>query len=874
MLFLENIKKDYVTGTETVEALKGVTVGFRDCEFVSVLGPSGCGKTTLLNIIGGLDGYTGGDLRIGGVSTKRYRDRDWDNYRNHSVGFVFQSYNLIPHQSVLANVELALTLSGVPRAERRRRAREALEKVGLGDQLRKRPNQLSGGQMQRVAIARAIVNDPEILLADEPTGALDTETSVQVMELLKEIARDRLVVMVTHNPQLAETYSTRIIRLLDGRVTDDSMPLTEAERSATEPPAKQKAEKKRARMSALTAFSLSLHNLLTKKARTVLVAFAGSIGIIGIALILSLSSGATDFIGRVQKDTLSSYPISVERQGVDYSELLRSMTGASDGEDLPFEEGKIYSDDRLSSMMNSMVAGVKENDLVSFKRFLEENDAELREYVSAVAYRYSTPLPIYAADTENGILQVNPATLMSDLGIAPRMMTASSSAGSYDVFDELLDNPELIASQYDVLAGRLPENKEDLVLIVDEKNRVTDYVLYVLGVKDQAQARAVFDAVSKGESLETEQISLTYDEILSLTFRLLPATSLYEKDEATGIWLDRSEDAAFLKQTIDAEGLTLRIVGILRPSDASVATSASGGVGYLSSLTDYLIGRVAESDAVRAQKENPETDIFTGLPFSAGGQTMTMEEIRAYLALLPAEKAAEENAKLAAMKAAGMSDEAVAATYAKTLSGSSSTYERNLQKLGVSSPDDPAAILLYPKDFDAKDALAAMIDRYNGDKTEEEQISYTDYVGIMMKSVTVIINAISYILIAFVAVSLVVSSIMIGIITYISVLERTKEIGVLRAVGASKRDVSRVFNAETFIIGLAAGSLGIALTLLLLIPVNAVIRHFTDIAGLAALPLAGALVLILISVLLTLLAGLFPARLAAKKDPVIALRSE
>ncbi len=874
MLFLDNIKKNYVTGTETVEALKGVTIGFRDCEFVSVLGPSGCGKTTLLNIVGGLDGYTDGDLRIGGVSTRRYRDRDWDNYRNHSVGFVFQSYNLIPHQSVLANVELALTLSGVPRAERRRRAREALEKVGLGDQLRKRPNQLSGGQMQRVAIARAIVNDPEILLADEPTGALDTETSVQVMELLKEIARDRLVVMVTHNPELAKTYSTRIIRLLDGRVTDDSMPLTEAEQSATEAPPKQKTEKKRARMSAFTAFSLSLHNLLTKKARTALVSFAGSIGIIGIALILSLSSGATDFIGRVQKDTLSSYPISVERQGVDYSELLRSMTGASDGEDLPFEEGKIYSDDRLSSMMNSMVAGVKENDLVSFKRFLEENDAELREYVSAVAYRYSTPLPIYASDTENGILQVNPATLMSDLGIAPRMMTAGSSSGSYDVFDELLDNPELIASQYDVLAGRLPENKEDLVLIVDEKNRVTDYVLYVLGVKDQAEARAVFEAVSKGESFETEPVSLSYDEILSLTFRLLPATSLYDRDEATGLWLDRSEDPAFLKQTIDAEGLTLRIVGILRPSDASVATSASGGVGYLSSLTDYLIERVADSDVVRAQKENPETDIFSGRPFSAGGQTMTMEEINAYLALLPAEKAAEENAKLAAMKAAGMSDEAVAATYAKTLSGSSSTYERNLQKLGVSSPDDPSAILLYPKDFDAKDALAAMIDRYNEDKPEEERISYTDYVGIMMKSVTVIINAISYILIAFVAVSLVVSSIMIGIITYISVLERIKEIGVLRAVGASKRDVSRVFNAETFIIGLAAGSLGIALTLLLLIPVNAVIRHFTDIAGLAALPLAGALILILISVLLTLLAGLLPARLAAKKDPVIALRSE
>ena len=878
MLFLENIKKDYVTGNETVEALKGVTLGFRDCEFVSVLGPSGCGKTTLLNIIGGLDGYTEGDLRIGGVSTKDYRDRDWDNYRNHSVGFVFQSYNLIPHQSVLANVELALTLSGVPRAERRRRAREALEKVGLGDQLRKRPNQLSGGQMQRVAIARAIVNDPEILLADEPTGALDTETSVQVMELLKEISRDRLVVMVTHNPQLAERYSTRIIRLLDGRVTGDSMPLSEEERNAPPSSARQKTEKKRARMSAFTAFSLSLNNLLTKKARTILVAFAGSIGIIGIALILSLSSGATDFIGRVQKDTLSSYPLSVQRQGVDYSELLRSMTGSSgDGEET-FEEGKIYSDDRLASMMNAMVSGVRENDLASFKKFLTENQTELDGYVSAVAYRYATPLRLYAADTENGVLQVNPATLMSDLGIVPRMMTGGSplsGGGSYDVFNELLDNPGLLASQYDVLAGRMPEKKEDLVLIVDERNRVSDYILYTLGVKDPAEAREILDAVSKGESLSPEPVALSYDEILALSFRLLPATALYEKDAVSGVWKDRSEDTAYLKGKIDSEGLTLRIVGILRPSDASVATSASGGVGFLPSLTDYLVRLVADSDPVRAQKEDPDTDIFSGLPFPSGSRTMTMAEVTAYIAALPPEQAAAEQAKLAALKASGLNDEAAAAAYAKSLSTvSSSTYDRNMQKLGLADPDDPSAILLYPKDFDSKDAIAAMIDRYNAEKKEEEKITYTDYVGIMMSSVTVIINAISYILIAFVAVSLVVSSIMIGIITYISVLERTKEIGVLRAVGASKRDVSRVFNAETFIIGLASGSLGIGITLLLLLPINAVIKHFTDIGGLAALPLSGAVVLIAISVVLTLIAGLFPARLAAKKDPVIALRSE
>ncbi len=881
MLFLENIKKDYVTGNETVEALKGVTLGFRDCEFVSVLGPSGCGKTTLLNIIGGLDGYTEGDLWIGGVSTKDYRDRDWDNYRNHSVGFVFQSYNLIPHQSVLANVELALTLSGVPRAERRRRAREALEKVGLGDQLRKRPNQLSGGQMQRVAIARAIVNDPEILLADEPTGALDTETSVQVMELLKEISRDRLVVMVTHNPQLAERYSTRIIRLLDGRVTGDSAPLSAGEEEACRAasvPQKEKTEKKRARMSAFTAFSLSLNNLLTKKARTILVAFAGSIGIIGIALILSLSSGATDFIGRVQKDTLSSYPISVQRQGVDYSELLRSMTGSSGDGDETFEEGKIYSDDRLASMMNAMVSGVRENDLASFKKFLTENQTELDGYVSAVAYRYATPLRLYAADTENGVLQVNPATLMSDLGIVPRMMTGGSplsGGGSYDVFNELLDNPGLLASQYDVLAGRMPEKKEDLVLIVDEHNRVSDYILYTLGVKDPAEAREILDAVSKGESLSPEPVALSYDEILALSFRLLPATALYEKDAVSGVWQDRSADTAYLKGKIDSEGLTLRIVGILRPSDASVATSASGGVGFLPSLTDYLVRLVADSDPVRAQKENPDTDIFSGLPFPSGSRTMTMAEVAAYIAALPPEQAAAEQAKLAALKASGFSDEAAAAAYAKTLSTvSSSTYDRNMQKLGLADPADPSAILLYPKDFDSKDAIAAMIDRYNADKKEEEKITYTDYVGIMMSSVTVIINAISYILIAFVAVSLVVSSIMIGIITYISVLERTKEIGVLRAVGASKRDVSRVFNAETFIIGLASGSLGIGITLLLLLPINAVIKHFTDIGGLAALPLSGAVVLIVISVVLTLIAGLFPARLAAKKDPVIALRSE
>ena len=868
MLTLKHITKEYTAGDTSVQALKGIDLSFRKNEFVSVLGPSGCGKTTLLNIIGGLDHYTTGDLLIGGRSTKEFRDADWDTYRNHSVGFVFQSYNLIPHQTVLQNVELALTLSGVSKAERRKRATQVLEKVGLGDQLHKRPNQMSGGQMQRVAIARALVNDPEILLADEPTGALDSETSVQIMELLKEIASDRLVIMVTHNPELAERYSTRIVRLLDGRVTSDSHPY---EGSTQKQPLKKKGKGK-ASMHFWTALSLSFNNLCTKKGRTLLTSFAGSIGIIGIALILALSSGARAYIARVEEDTLANYPITIEQSTMDLAGMMTSFLGSAEAEEFA-DDGSIHANTMMQNMLQAMSQQQEHNDLAAFKQYLEEDPDGMRAYLSDIQYSYDTPLNLYQSDTSTGIVQVNPSQVFNELGMGTMTEMASSMSamgemgGGVDAWSRLTDNTALLETQYDVLAGRLPAAWSEAVIVADQDGRVSDYTLYTLGLLDTADLRAMLDEIMAGGEVTSEPVSYPYEELLSLSFKLLKETDYYRQTENG--WQDMREDAAFMEQAL-AQAEEIKIVGVLKVSDDAVSSNNArrGFVGYRSDLMDHLVEEVNASAIVAAQQADPETDVFTGKPFR-GTETAEAQTFD------PSALSAEQQAYLASL-----SEEERAALIAQyqAQSVSSATYEGNLQALGVADPDAPTAINLYPVDFEAKEAVAELIDAYNERMEQADEagkrIQYTDYVGLMMSSVTTIINAISYILIAFVAISLVVSSIMIGIITYISVLERTKEIGVLRSIGASKRDVSRVFNAETLIIGFTAGVLGIGVTLLLVMLANIIIQNLTGLANLAALPWAGALILVGISMALTLIAGLIPARLAAKKDPVVALRSE
>ena len=865
MLKLLNITKEYVMGDNNVEALKGIDVEFRSNEFVSILGPSGCGKTTLLNIIGGLDRYSEGDLIISGRSTKEYADCDWDTYRNHTIGFVFQSYNLIPHQSVLSNVELALTLSGVSREERRERAKKALEKVGLGDQLNKKPNQMSGGQMQRVAIARALVNNPEILLADEPTGALDSETSLQIMDLLKEIARDRLVIMVTHNPELANTYSSRIIKLSDGKIIDDSNPF------CSEVTDKTSKLQKKPSMSWLTAFSLSCNNLLTKKARTFLTAFAGSIGIIGIALILSLSNGVQAYIDSVEEDTLSSYPIMLEQSTTDINEMISNMM-KNNAEVNSQEEGKIYSNDIMTEMMTAMVNGSTSNDLKAFKEYIENDGNEINEYTSDIKYTYSTTMNIYTKDG----YKVNPSEVFLKLGFNseenfsnPAMMTNA------DVWQELLDNDELIEKQYDVIAGRMPKEYNEIVVIVDENNQISDYTLYTLGLKDSEELVKMMEKAMNGEKLdEVKQTSYTYEEILNLSFRLLLNSDYYEKLDS-GIWADKSEDELYLLNKLQ-NSIEVNVVGILRTdSDSASNNAASGTVGYLSSLMTHLINEVNSSEIVIEQQQNPEIDVFTGLPFPSNEEP-TMDDLNAYIATQPAELQTQFNMYIKQMQSEGMTDSQIISRFSSYIkaSSSSSTYEENLARLGVSDLNNPSGIKIYPKDFESKEMIGNCIDTYNKSKDENKQITYTDYIGLMLSSVTTIINAISYILIAFVSISLIVSSIMIGIITYISVLERTKEIGILRAMGASKRDIANVFNAETLIVGLAAGILGIVVTLLLLMPINVIISHITSIAGLAVLPSGAAVALIIISMLLTFIAGLIPSRIAAKKDPVTSLRTE
>lgn len=1005
MLELKSIKKDYPAGNDVVHALKGVSLQFRENEFVSILGPSGCGKTTMLNIIGGLDGYTDGDLVINGRSTKDFKDRDWDAYRNHSVGFVFQSYNLIPHQTVLQNVEIALSLSGVSKAERRSRAKKALEDVGLGNQLKKRPSEMSGGQMQRVAIARALVNNPDIILADEPTGALDTETSVQVMDILKEVAKDRLVVMVTHNPELAEKYSTRIIRMLDGEIIGDSAPLTKEETAAERDKenAKQPTGKrqKKPSMSLWTSFSLSLKNLFTKKGRTALTSFAGSIGIIGIALIFAVSQGMTTYIDTIQEDTLSSYPLTIEAQHMDMGSLLETFIGkAASGNQ--HENDAVYQKGMLYNMINSLnTAESKENDLASFKKYIDSErdnpESALGLALSGVQYTYDMDMPVYTKGVDGEIIQSDTRALLQELLIeyfgmdlssmlsmgdsygTTSMMESMSSmspmGSSVVLWQEMLpgDNGRLISSllekQYDVIYGSWPTEYNEIVLVVDENNEIDDMTLYALGLKSKDDIDALANAAFNKETIEVEEQKWSYEDICSMEFRTVFPSDCYTLDESTGLYTDLRDTQAGLKYLYD-NGTVLKVSGIIRPNEDSVSTVLSGSIGYTSKLTEYVIENSKDSPAVKAQLADPSLDIFTGLPFKENTGSLSVEEksaeFKTYLSTLDssgkadtyvkimsvpaeaeldamvsqtldsmtredieaamlssltaqtgmaedevsdyiakmsdgdinelfangvrekikAEYAAGVVEKLSAMPAEQLSmaldaavdtytDEQMALYYDEVLKFSESTYDTNLTTLGYVDLESPASVNLYASSFENKDVIEEAITAYNDDKDDFEKITYTDYVGLMMSSITTIINAITYVLIAFVAISLIVSSIMIGVITLISVQERTKEIGILRAIGASKRNVSNMFNAETVIIGLFSGSLGVGITYLLCIPINLILHQVTGIGNLnAILPIQVAIVLIAISVLLTLFAGVIPSRSAAKKDPVVALRSE
>lgn len=867
MLQLKNITKNYLSGDNEVQALKGINIEFRENEFVSILGQSGCGKTTLLNIIGGLDRYTSGDLIINGKSTKEFKDKDWDIYRNHSVGFVFQSYNLIPHQTVLANVELALTISGVGKSERKRRAIEALQKVGLGDQLNKKPNQMSGGQMQRVAIARALVNDPDILLADEPTGALDSKTSVQVMEILKEISKDRLIIMVTHNPELAKKYSSRIVKLLDGKIIDDSNPYKSSEEDVKK--ARNKKDKSgKASMKFTTAVRLSLNNLMTKKGRTFLTSFAGSIGIIGIALILSLSHGMQSYINRVEEDTLSSYPLTIQEASIDVTSMLEAMMG--NGEKEEHNDNKIYSRPIVNNILETVSTKLQTNNLEEFKKYLESGDTNIKDYINAIQYEYNLNLNIYKQNEDKTYQQVNPSKVFDELGFgemmesrqsASSMMSGSMAMTQTDVWTEMLDNQNLLQSQYDVLAGNWPTKYNEVVLIVDENNEVSDYTLYSLGIKDIKELNESMKKIKNKEKVEAgESESYSYDDLLNYKFKILLNTDYYK--ESGNTWQDMSNDDEYMKNVVDnAEEIT--IVGIIKPNEENVSSSGAGMIGYTKELKEYVINKINETEIVKEQKENPNINVFTGIEFpenqnSSFDYSQLTDEQRMYMATLSEAELAE------LMK-----------NYAEN---STATYDSNLSTLGVVDLNKPSTINIYPKDFESKDMITTRISEYNDKQTndgkEENVITYTDIVGVMMSSVSTIINVISYVLIAFVGISLVVSSIMIGIITYISVLERTKEIGILRSIGASKKDVSRVFNAETLIIGLVAGLIGIVVTLLLNIPINMIIKSIVGISNISKLPTAGAIILVVISVGLTMIAGLIPARFAAKRDPVEALRTE
>ena len=849
MLELKKITKKYLSGTNSVSALKGIDLKFRETEFVSILGPSGCGKTTLLNIIGGLDQYTTGDLIINGKSTKNFKDKDWDTYRNHSIGFVFQNYNLIPHQTVLANVELALTLAGISKSERRKRTIKALKDVGLGDQIHKKPNQMSGGQMQRVAIARALVGNPDILLADEPTGALDTKTSVQIMELLKEISKTKLVIMVTHNPDLAEKYSTRIIKLLDGKVTDDSMPYNGEQEK------KEEEKTGKTNMSFLTALSLSLNNLLTKKGRTILTAFAGSIGIIGIALILSLSSGMQNYINQVEEDTLSSYPITLQETTMDTGELLNAAMDS--GTTYPaYDDDLIHSMNISSDMLSIMSSGAKSNNLEAFKAYIDENENTFNEYANAIQYSYNLNLNIYKENSD-GYTQVNPDQIMNELGFGQMNEISnmfSSGVSSYNAFNEMLDNQNLIEEQYDCLAGHLPENYNEVVLVVNKDNYISDYTLYSIGLLDSDELVENYNAMINGEEVtDLEELSYSYEDLLDVKFKVLLNTDYYTKEG--NLWIDNSNNEEYITNMLN-DALELEVVGIIRPKEETITTNNYGGIWYTKDLTEYVINEINESEIAKAQLANKNINVFTNQEFSDEEfdiNNLSREE-QAYLASLSQNELAQ-----------------VLANYQEN---ANATYDSNLEKLGIVDLDKPSTINIYAKDFDSKESLANLITEYNNNTTEENQISYTDIIEVMMSGVSNIIDIISYVLMGFVSISLVVSSIMIGIITYISVLERTKEIGILRSIGASKKDISRVFNAETLIIGAAAGLLGILVTIILNIPINIIINNLSGVSSIAKLPITGGIILVVISILLTVIAGLIPARMASKKDPVEALRTE
>lgn len=929
MLKLKNIVKTYVTGDLKQDALRGVSINFRGNEFVSILGQSGSGKTTMLNIIGGLDRYTSGDLIINGVSTKKYKDADWDFYRNNSIGFVFQSYNLIPHQSVLANVELALTLAGISKKERKQRAISVLKKVGLEEHMYKKPNQMSGGQMQRVAIARALINNPDILLADEPTGALDSETSIQIMELLKEIAKDKLVIMVTHNPELAEKYSTRIVKLLDGKIVGDSNPYDVNEA----PAAPQK--RKKISMSFFTALSLSFNNLRTKKGRTLLTSFAGSIGIIGIALILALSTGMNTYISDVQKDTMSSYPLTISSETVDLSNVMgqrREMISERRGADTG-EESNIsgvyadYTDIESSEMITSSIV---ENNLTEFKKYLDDPDSEIQQYLgeNGVVYTYDVRFSVYSYDADDVLVNSNADTdnissfgssdtdreggIGNRQGIMSMVLGNSSSSGAEN-FSELMVGAngaavsQVITDSYDVLYGKWPENYDEVILVLDKNNGISAGTLYQLGLITAEQYETAVEKIDNGE--EADEISFDYADICNHTFYLVPACDHYiENEDGSFTFID---DSSVDEEQLLENAVALKITGIVRPARDAENAGIQTTVAYTSELTEYVINHTNESAVIMAQEETPEINVLTGMKFEAPDDDTKIADAKAYIRVMGvSDKASlykmvmyynaqntetsEESQQNEQMgSAAGnmnMDENTMAAAldqwiandpdedillkfYDEYIAGS--TYEENMESFGKVSYDAPSSISIYADSFEDKDSISECIEDYNKTVDEDEKITYTDYVALLTSSVTTIINGISYVLIAFVAISLVVSCIMIGIITHISVMERTKEIGILRALGASKRNISQVFNAETFIIGCCAGLLGIGVSLLLMIPINSIIEKVSGISGLTAqLPVASALVLIVLSIVITLIGGLLPAKKAAKKDPVIALRSE
>lgn len=925
MLQLKNIVKTYETGDLTQDALKGISIAFRESEFVSILGQSGSGKTTMLNIIGGLDRYTSGDLIINGISTKEYKDADWDYYRNNSIGFVFQSYNLIPHQTVLANVEMALTLAGVSKKERRERAIAVLKKVGLSDHIHKKPNQMSGGQMQRVAIARALVNNPDILLADEPTGALDSETSIQIMELLKEIAKDKLVIMVTHNPELAEKYSPRIVKLLDGYITSDSNPYTEEEKP------KEKIKHKKISMSFRTALSLSFNNLRTKKGRTLLTSFAGSIGIIGIALILALSTGMNAYIAAVQKDTMASYPITISDETIDVSGVMGmrgEVVGEIRGEIETETETRtgVYADYQEIETSKRMTSNIVENNLTEFKKYLDDPDSDIQQYLgeNGIVYSYDVGFSVYSYDADGNLINSDIESDESSAatpgnnkqtGILNRLngsaaLDGDSSAGAAN-FSELMEGTDgsgisqVITDSYDVLYGDWPEAYNEVVLVLNESNGISADTLYQLGLITEGQYEDAVEKIENGE--DADEISFDYEEICNHPFYLVPACDHYmENENGTFTYI---EDSKLYEKELLENAVELKVSGIIRPKVEAQNADISTAVGYTTQLTDYIISHTDESAVIKAQEEDSEINVLTGMAFETSDDATKVNDAKEYLGSLSiSEKASfyqlmmyytSNNTEVDASSVgqSGVSagtvamDEATMAAaldqwlandpdqeilitvYDEYLAGS--TYEDNMNAFGKVSYDAPSSISIYTDSFENKEAITACIEKYNETASEDARITYTDYVAMLTSSITTIIDGISYVLIAFVGISLIVSCIMIGIITHISVMERTKEIGILRALGASKRNISQVFNAETFIIGCCAGLLGIGISLLALIPINSIIEQLSGITGLTAqLPVASSLVLIAISIVITILGGLLPAKKAAKKDPVIALRTE